>query len=730
MAKIPTILEAGRADGKLATSNSIFDENKGMFQSELNDIQDTLNSDNPNKPLSAKQGKVLKELLDAKVIEAGSVPIDTEPTEGNTTHVVNSDGLAKEFNKCNTAIINTDRIENGAVTSEKISLSAFNSTLSVSGKIAPADVVGEKFTDLENEVSKLYGVVKISVPASIPIVESSISIDKGSETEVLYQVGDDGKKLTIYNTSQSTDGIISFKLPNTSVNKQYSFRAKITNASACVVGMLKLKSNNSDWFYKANKESDGYYYVSAPSQDAGTMYLYVKVNKNSALTPDNAVVISEITLIEGEKKDTIPSKRIADGLVTKESLAETLSANLENMSSDISKHDTEIKAHEEVISTMNGNIEVLNKLIKQQKDYGEDAISGEYVTYSADSRASVSVEGKRLSYASSLVGNKYIAFPLSLETDVEFDWSLKISDTSKIQSVSINAFSSTTGPGNVLNSLTKDGDTFVGTFMAKRQSDVFPTRFLVLKFINDAVSVNVDISVKKHGENDVSLADGIVALSSLSLSLQELLGNITASIQGESNLFVGKNCGISTIESKTSDDGRWNAAFGVNAMKDNTTGDHCTAFGFQAMQKNTTGDGNTGLGEDALYENQTGNSNTSVGAHNLQNCTGSQNTSVGTSGMMNLTSGAFNTQIGGYNGGKTLTTGMRNTLVGAGADVTNGRINDAIVIGMTSAKKDGQIRIGSERNTEVVIVLKEGESNVARKIIFNQDGTVTWEAEQ
>ena len=120
MAKIPVILEAGRADGKLATSDAIFDENKGMFQSELNDIQDTLNSDNPNKPLSAKQGKILKELLNTKVIEVGAVPIDTKPTEGNTTHIVNSDGLAKEFNKCNTAIINTNRIKDGAVTTDKL----------------------------------------------------------------------------------------------------------------------------------------------------------------------------------------------------------------------------------------------------------------------------------------------------------------------------------------------------------------------------------------------------------------------------------------------------------------------------------------------------------------------------------------------------------------------------------------------------------------------------------
>ena len=153
MAKIPIILEAGRADGKLATSDAIFDENKGMFQSEINDIQDTLNSDNPNKPLSAKQGKVLKGLIDAKVIEVGAVPIDTEPTEGNTTHVVNSDGLAKEFNKCKTTIITTDRIEDGAVTTEKIATNAFDSTLSVSGKIAPADIVGGKLSELESETN-------------------------------------------------------------------------------------------------------------------------------------------------------------------------------------------------------------------------------------------------------------------------------------------------------------------------------------------------------------------------------------------------------------------------------------------------------------------------------------------------------------------------------------------------------------------------------------------------
>ena len=56
----------------------------------------------------------------------------------------------------NDVIITTDRIADGAVTSEKIATSAFDSTLSVSGKIAPADIVGGKLTELEEKTSTFY----------------------------------------------------------------------------------------------------------------------------------------------------------------------------------------------------------------------------------------------------------------------------------------------------------------------------------------------------------------------------------------------------------------------------------------------------------------------------------------------------------------------------------------------------------------------------------------------
>ncbi len=61
------------------------------------------------------------------------------------------------------AKITTDRIEDGAVTSEKIATSAFDSTLSVSGKIAPADVVGGKLSELGSTVDELVSQINVGI---------------------------------------------------------------------------------------------------------------------------------------------------------------------------------------------------------------------------------------------------------------------------------------------------------------------------------------------------------------------------------------------------------------------------------------------------------------------------------------------------------------------------------------------------------------------------------------
>ena len=52
-------------------------------------------------------------------------------------------------------VVTTDRIENGAVTTDKIATNAFDSTLSKSEKIAPANIVGNKITTLDEKVDAL-----------------------------------------------------------------------------------------------------------------------------------------------------------------------------------------------------------------------------------------------------------------------------------------------------------------------------------------------------------------------------------------------------------------------------------------------------------------------------------------------------------------------------------------------------------------------------------------------
>lgn len=80
--------------------------------------------------------------------------INTELDNKNDEIAQINNTLAEHTASIN-AKITTDRIENGAVTTEKISTNAFDSTLSVSGKIAPADVVGEKITKLEEEANEI-----------------------------------------------------------------------------------------------------------------------------------------------------------------------------------------------------------------------------------------------------------------------------------------------------------------------------------------------------------------------------------------------------------------------------------------------------------------------------------------------------------------------------------------------------------------------------------------------
>lgn len=123
----------------IATLENVRLKNKGYFTT-----VEKLNEAIPNPTIGSKAYVGTSEPYAIYIVENGSW-VDSGYTGGNEI-------VAK---------ITTDRIENGAVTSEKIATSAFDDTLSVSGKIAPADVVGAKLTELDGKTrtlaSDVYG---------------------------------------------------------------------------------------------------------------------------------------------------------------------------------------------------------------------------------------------------------------------------------------------------------------------------------------------------------------------------------------------------------------------------------------------------------------------------------------------------------------------------------------------------------------------------------------------
>ena len=142
----------------------------------------------------------------------------------NTTSISQINTTLEEHTESINAKITTDRIEDGAVTSEKIATSAFDDTLSVSGKIAPADVVGEKLNKLDSKVNGK--------------LDKRMSEDwQNYETEVKT-----GALLSsVYNTQYSNSAFCNTSFP-VQEGERYRIKGWSVNSDYCG---LWLRTNNS-----------------------------------------------------------------------------------------------------------------------------------------------------------------------------------------------------------------------------------------------------------------------------------------------------------------------------------------------------------------------------------------------------------------------------------------------------------------------------------------------------
>ena len=137
------------------------------------------------------------------------------------------------------------------------------------------------------------------------------------------------------------------------------------------------------------------------------------------------------------------------------------------------------------------------------------------------------------------------------------------------------------------------------------------------------------------------------------------------------------------------DTGSYNAAYGYNALVNNTTGSNNTALGANALM-NSAASFNTAVGYNALVSDITGGPDTAVGESALYRNTGGSfgndhNTAVGNRALYGNTTGGYNVAIG-YNAGQNLTTGNDNIDIG---NVDGTSLNSSDAAGETDT-----IRIG------------------------------------
>lgn len=196
---------------------------------------------------------------------------------------------------------------------------------------------------------------------------------------------------------------------------------------------------------------------------------------------------------------------------------------------------------------------------------------------------------------------------------------------------------------------------------------------------------------------------------------------------GERNTSVGYH----SLFRNTS--GHDNASFGAESQDDNTTGCYNTSFGAYSLQRNSTGYSNVAVGYNSMkgfpevFTSSTNYSeNVSIGALAMEKAyTCTSNVAIGYgalqgSEMLNDTC-CYNVAIGKLALNKATSSIKNNIAIGYQSQQNNAQFKNCITIGVgLNVNKDGQMILGTKDITEVLFCEN-------KKIIFNSDGSVTWE---
>lgn len=258
--------------------------------------------------------------------------------------------------------------------------------------------------------------------------------------------------------------------------------------------------------------------------------------------------------------------------------------------------------------------------------------------------------------------------------------------------------------------------------------------------------------------------------STLEIELYEVVDKSSASqfiTYGRQNIYI--NIGDNDVSSW------WNVALGYNALNKSENSTRCIGIGTNSLSKLISGSrniaigtyssayipsgkDNVAIGADTLYPSRKEcNSNVAIGRSALGGTEHHETVGIGTGALGFYTgAGSYQCVVIGHNASQNLVDsevktegctvvgyeagsygnqkntyigykagryckGSNNIMVGADNGGSVNQLNNVILLGnKTKASKDGQMILGSTAQTEVILLGN-------KKLIFNEDGTVTWE---
>lgn len=203
--------------------------------------------------------------------------------------------------------------------------------------------------------------------------------------------------------------------------------------------------------------------------------------------------------------------------------------------------------------------------------------------------------------------------------------------------------------------------------------------------------------------------------------------------QSRNTLFIGEGAGgnnyagygltgIGKHALRDNISGFWNVAIGDEALKLNSAGSRNVALGHCAMLWNRVGDRNVAIGTFAMRDGVGHSHSTAIGTDAMYMAESSENCiAIGCNSLPQLKGGKGNIAIG-RSACEGLQNGNYNLAFGNNAMYSGQTHNYCIAIGHdTLVTKDNQMVLGGRSVHEVVFCGN-------KKINFNADGTVTWEA--